>query len=142
MQIKLNGHVAICIPCLDKPYMEFTMSLSAMFWHLGKHSVPTVTCLGQSSIITHARDNILDAVEDLERKNVKIEWCFFLDSDMIFPNDVLFHLLSHQKDIVGCTYVRRTPPYDVHGRTLEGKMTVVDTGVMEVAALPTGCLLV
>ena len=30
-------------------------------------------------------------------------------------------LLAHQKDIVGGSYVRRTPPYDLLSKTLSGK---------------------
>lgn len=37
------------------------------------------------------------------------EWCFFLDSDLVLPNDALEKLLRHNLPIVGGLYWRRHP---------------------------------
>lgn len=135
-------HVAICVPCVDKPHLEFARCLAMMFYQNGVQRLPTAVVTSGGSIISKTRNNCIAAVEDMESKQgIEFSHIFFLDSDMTFPDYVLLALLKHQKDIVGCTYVRRTPPYDVHGKALRGR-TEIHEGLLEVAGLPTGCLLI
>jgi hypothetical protein len=69
------------------------------------------------------------------------EYLFWVDSDMVFPADALVRLLQHKKDIVGATYARRAPPYDMLGHLPKGT-DLVAGGLVEADVLPTGMLLV
>lgn len=141
--MKTDPHVAICIPVMDKPHMIFSQSLAQMMYQCGRFGTPTALIHQGGSLITRARNQILEQVEKFEAEGSNIEWLFWLDSDMVFPQYTLHALMQHQRDIVGCTYVRRSPPFDVHGKTLEGKpRDVTNEKLVELSALPTGCLLV
>ena len=135
------NHIAIALPCYDRPHMLMVQSLAQMMYFLGAHKAPTAMVSGSASIVTTARNNCIEAIENLEAKGTKVEWIFWLDDDMTFPKDVLVRLLRHDKDIVGATYCRRSPPYDVHGKTLSRKAESVHSGLVEMEGVPTGCLL-
>src|SRR4051812_12969602 len=50
----------------------------------------------------------------------KVEWLFFVDSDMIVPADSLRRLMSHGKAIVAATYPRKALPLAFIGNRLDG----------------------
>lgn len=137
-------YLAICIPCIDKPHMVFSKSLSGLMYMLGIHKVRALTIHESGSAIHKVRNNLIGNVSKIEAENnLEVEWVLFLDSDMEFPPDLLFKLMAHQKDIIGCTYVRRSVPFDCLGKTLENKPQ--ETGsqtLIEMAGMPTGCLLI
>lgn len=138
-------HIAVAIPCYDRPHIMTVFSFGRMMYTLGSHRAPMVTVTGSASIVTTARNNCIEAIESIEAKGTPVEWIFWLDDDMVFPHDTLIRLLRHNKDIVGATYCRRSPPYDVHGKTLaaaeNGMPLNVDTGLVEMVGMPTGILL-
>lgn len=127
--------VVIGYPSGDMVHAEFSMCLAALSrmyggklgWVNSRHS-----------IIANGRNNIVDQIQRLE----EMEYLFFLDSDIVFPMDILEALLSHKKDIVGCVYNRRAPPFDVLGLPKDGKSLSVENGLVEMDALPTGCMLI
>jgi len=51
------------------------------------------------------RDKIVSAF--LERAD-KPDWLLFLDSDMVFPKDIIYRLMSHRVPVVGGLYFHRT----------------------------------
>jgi hypothetical protein len=61
----------------------------------------------------------------------------FVDADMIFPNDGIFKLLQHDKDIVGANYNARLSPTskDSNGPTVK---MLVDGKPVSVTELPKG----
>lgn len=135
-------HVAICIPCTDKPHMLFMRSVAALYYVAGQNNISLAMVTSNASMgAFQARNQIMHGVEEIEKTGVAIDWLLWLDSDMIFPPHTLMTLLGHQKDIVGATYCRRTHPFDLHGRGLTGKPMEINDGLVEMAALPTGCLL-
>lgn len=137
------SHIAICVPCVDKPQLQFTHSLATLMYHAGRAGQPIATVFHGGSIITNTRNNCLKHVEDFERDGTEFSHILFLDSDMVFPQDTLYRLLTHAKAIVGCTYRQRTAPYNLHGKTLDARTTdVADAGLIEVAGIPTGCILI
>lgn len=142
-QPKAPAHIAICVPCVDKPHLEFMRCFAAMFYQNGVSKLPTAVVTSGGSIISKARNNCIAAVEEMESKQgIVFSHIFFQDSDMLFPDYILKALLAHDKDIVGCTYLRRTPPYDVHGRVLGDAPQEVHEGLIELLALPTGMMLI
>ncbi|MDE2030235.1 MAG: glycosyl transferase family 2, partial [Alphaproteobacteria bacterium] len=66
----------------------------------------------------------------------------FLDTDMVFPADMLARLLAHDKDIVGATYSQRMPPFHPLTVTGNGSHEHVTSGLQRVRLLPTGCMLI
>lgn len=135
-------HIVIGIPCVDKPHMLFMQSMLRVFYEHGKVRLPTAIITASSSIICNARDNIIKGMLDIERAGTEVSHLFMIDSDMIVPPYVLLKLLSHQKDIVACTYVRRSSPFDVLGKTLSHEREEYHNGLIEMSAVPTGCLLI
>ena len=61
----------------------------------------------------------------------------FIDSDQEFPAHTINRLAAHKKDIVGCAYRRRQPPFP-----LMPDSTGDETGLREVEWLPSGVMLV
>lgn len=59
----------------------------------------------RSSVLCASRNGIAQHAIDSGATHV-----LFLDSDMVFPGDLLDRLLKHDKDIVGVNYSRRTLP--------------------------------
>lgn len=126
--------VAICMPSGDMVHADFAMSLAALAFST---QVPIALVNTKGSLVASNRNRLVDEAERFD-----CEWLLFLDSDMLFPRDTIARLLAHGKDIVGATYCKRVEPYEVLGRTLDGGPLEAATGLVEVAGLPTGCLLV
>jgi hypothetical protein len=70
-------------------------------------------------------------------------YLLFIDCDQTFPPDTALRLMKHDKDIVGATYRLRGGDHHMLLFPLPGRsLTLEDTGLHEVAAVPTGCLLI
>lgn len=127
--------VAVCVPSFDMVHKGFAMALARMC---------TFDCARlalldhRTSLIHKGRNALVD-----EALRLDCEWLLFLDSDLTFPAFTLGRLLSHNKPIVGASYLRRSPPHELLVMALpgSGKQTV-SAGLHEVAMVPTGCLLV
>jgi hypothetical protein len=141
-----KGHLVIAVPCYDKPHIQFSQSLATMMYRLGVFKYPTAIVHQSSTIVAKCRNMVIDFIEtQLEGKEgKKIEHIFWCDADMSMPADTPLRLLAHQKDIVGCTYLRRTPPYEPLGKTLANEKTdtsKLTESLLEMGHMPTGCLL-
>jgi hypothetical protein len=127
--------VAICLPTFDHVHTGFAMSLAAMC---------TVAC-ARLTLINHRSSLIHKSRDELVAEALKTDpdYLLFLDSDLKFPAWTLARLLSHECNIVGASYIRRTPPHELLVKPLPGQeRQVVKSGLHEVSLLPTGCLLV
>lgn len=79
-------------------------------------------------------------------------WLFFMDSDIILPNDAVMRLLETKLHLISCYYTHRFPPYNPcfydARKNEEGKIDKVDvTGwnfgdILPVAFLPSGACLI
>ena len=71
---------------------------------------------------------------------------FFIDDDMVFPEDTLDKLLAHDKDIVGAVYnTKYETPTPVIEWLPEGKPyedIFLNGSLFECGAIGTGCLLI
>jgi hypothetical protein len=90
----------------------------------------------------HARNN---AVEEALRHNFK--WLFFLDDDVLIPNDAIRTLISNNADIVSGLYYRRNLPIaPVALMEARPKPVFIDHftagSIMEVDLVGAGCLLI
>lgn len=128
--------VAVCVPSADLIHARCWLSLLSL-------SAPAIE-LGflnwRSCYVTEARNALVGMA-----KEWGADWLLFLDSDMTFPPDTLFRLLAWNKDIVGGTYVKRVPPHEIIcAADIVDPETAktVGNGLIEMKAMPTGCLLI
>lgn len=128
-------HVAVAIPCGTMVHADFAVSLGSMMHALGE--MPMSIVVGKSSIVADARNMGLDFAQQH-----KADYVLFIDSDMTFPRDALLRLLVRQVDIIGATYSRRTAPFHFLGDILPEQPADAPKGLLEMARIPTGFLMV
>jgi hypothetical protein len=58
-----------------------------------------------STILLNQRENLIK-----KAKEVNSDYVIWIDSDMMFPATTALRLLAHNKDIVGCNYMKRSKP--------------------------------
>lgn len=132
------SHVVICIPSGDMVHTDFMLSVMHVM-QKGRSSGFCVSLVNsKSSIVTHSRNLAVDA--GLE---TRAEWMLFLDSDMVFPGDIIARLMRHNRPVVGATYPRKIQPLGFIGNRLDGApLSLKDKGLVEASRLPAGCLLI
>ena len=126
--------VSIAVPSGDMVHAAFAMAF-AQLCH-ASHALALQIVSVKSSIVAIARNNAVT-----EARHFGAHYLLFLDSDMTFPPSALLRLLVHRVDIVGATYVKRVPPYDVLGTVL-AEQPAAANGLVEMSRIPTGCLLI
>lgn len=145
--------VAICIPSSDMVHADFSMSLAAMVYRCGPFkqgetsypAVPIAIVNTKGSLVANNRNKLVE-----QAKELCVDYMFFVDSDLVIHPLTLRQLLDHDKDIVGGTYIQREQPHRLLGKLTDGRTlheamvgAPVNTGeLMEVGALPGGCMLV
>lgn len=124
---------------------NFTMTPSAFFDSWVMMDLPPFVYL-RSSIgpIEEMRNNMVR-----EALGCGCTHILMMDTDQIYPRDIIKRLTSHKKDIVGAMVCRRYPPFDP--LLLRGKINNYHTvsedeidkgGLIPVDATGTGCLLI
>jgi hypothetical protein len=100
-----------------------------------------ISCSG--AYVEANRNGIVDYALAVETQSgVRFDYLMQIDTDMLFPKDVLFRLIAHDKDIVGANYRTRTSPFRHAGHYLDGTdKHVMDHGLVPMAHLPTGLLM-
>ena len=126
--------ISIAVPSGDMVHAAFAMAF-AQLCH-ASHALALQIVSVKSSIVAIARNNAV-----AEARHFGAQYLLFLDSDMIFPPTALLRLLIRRVDIVGATYVKRVPPYDVLGTAL-AEQPAEASGLIEMSRIPTGCLLI
>lgn len=126
--------VALCIAASDMVRTDFALSLAALCYSPGA-GIALVSNKGPNVLV-----NLNQAV--LHAQQLKVTHLLFLHGELTFPLDTLRGLLQRDKDIVGATFVRSSPPYDLLGKTLPDSGAVPATGLHEVEHIPMGLVLV
>lgn len=145
--------VAICIPSGDMLHADMAMSLASLVHHCGPvkqqgetlEPIDVVIINVKDSLVVNGRNKLAE-----EALNLDVDYLFFADSDIVLHPMAIRHLLAHEKDIVGATYIQRNPPHLLLGKALDGRPlaeTLQDEPIkpselMEVSGLPFGCVLV
>jgi len=132
--------VALCIPARDTVHTVFARSLANITSYLTKHKIDYSLHFVLGTVIANSRTQLVN--EALEENADYILW---LDSDMHIPSTILKKLLTHNKDIVACTYSTRYKPYDtVAFLDFNNPPARLDAknGLHEVLAVGMGCMLV
>jgi len=102
----INSSVSILVPTKDTVYSHFSYSLSNMIKLTTQMGIETHLFFDSSTILINQRERLINqAIE------VGSEWVLWLDSDMMFPPTVLMRLLSHNQNLVGCNYMKRSYPF-------------------------------
>jgi len=127
--------IAISVPSADMVHADFAMCLARMC--TTTHGMLVNVINNKSSIVAIARNNGVQLAQDFGA-----HYLLFLDSDMMFPENTLWRLLMHRQDIVAATYTKRVPPYPTLGTVLGGDVSLAPPGLVEMARVPTGCLLI
>ncbi|MGH7195005.1 MAG: hypothetical protein ACREJM_15945 [Candidatus Saccharimonadales bacterium] len=149
----MTKKVAICIPSGDMVHADFAIALAAMAYQCSPivrgetkfEAIPLALVNAKGSLIPNNRNKLV-----AEAKKLGVDYMLFVDTDIVLHPWALRQLLAHDKDIVGATYIQRDEPHRILGRTVAGGLLhehllshQVDTSsLMEVGALPGGCLLV
>lgn len=73
-----------------------------------------------------------------------LEWCFFLDSDVIPPRDAVIRLMAHRRPVVSGLYCRRSPPHGVPVMIKNGQWVTqfLPGALVDVDVVGAGCLLI
>jgi len=127
--------VAISVPSGDMVHADFALALAGLC-HMSD-DLDLVIFSNKSSIVAEARNNGVAMAQA-----AGVEHLLFLDSDMIFPRTTLRRLLAHALDIVGATYAKRVPPFQALGTALQEQPADPPHGLIAMARIPTGCLLI
>ncbi len=128
--------IVVGVPSFDYVPADTFASLFATF--SSERDKRLIYVNSRSSLVQEARFMLVKAAREAEADKI-----LMIDSDHTFPPDTISRLLAHDKEMVGATYVRRRPPHNILGRTLEGyNFNSKLTGLQKVGLMPLGCMLI
>jgi GT2 family glycosyltransferase len=133
--------IAVCVPVKESVSTEFLGSfLNLVFSNMKKYEI--IVSFSELFPIDTARN---DLVERALKYNP--DYIFFIDSDMILPDNILDDLVCMEKDIASALYFMKVPPYKPIAKIMKGKMFCIINSiplnqVMEVDAVGLGCCLI
>ncbi len=126
--------IFVCMPHTEIVRARTIWSLMELaLYSYGKNISISLNHL-QGSMITTGKNRLVQYA----REN-KADYILLVDSDMMFPKDGLVRLLAHEKDIVGCIYRRRFPPFGCVGTVLNDPG---NADFSEALRLPGGFILI
>lgn len=129
--------IAFAVPSKDEWKADMSVAFTALFSYTGNYVSPALAILNEKgSMIANQRNNLVDRSIELG-----CDYIFWLDSDVLVPPNTVQVLLSRDKDIVGATYNRRSPPFSTLGHLL-GPQHKLTGGLEPADYLPGGCMLI
>lgn len=125
------------LPSRDEVKMDYCLSLCGMMVRMAI-AVEIMPANPRSCYIQINRNDVVRSA--LEHRADYIMW---IDADVeSLDPDAVMRLLAHNVDIVGGTYARRSPPYQLMGRKLDRSGSAVSLeGLERMEHLPAGFLL-
>lgn len=134
--------LSIVVPTRDTVHTGFAFALTQLIKTTENLGIETYLFFNSSTILLNQREQL--TTSSLEMESDYILW---LDSDMTFPSTTAIRLLSHEKNIVGCNYKKRSVPqnsvaYKKIGDWDSWLPLELDQGLVEVEGVGMGCLLV
>lgn len=124
----------------DMIHADMACALVLLNTYTRREGVYTLLSNPKASTIDLGRTNGVKVALEMD-----VDYLFFVDSDVMVPPQSIVQLMSHGKDVVGASYCQRRLPYKLVHTDLDGevgKLAPTDTGIREVARMPTGCLLI
>lgn len=132
--------VCVCIPAQDMVHTTFFNAMFQCAFYSKNKGIDIVMTQMNGCYLDLLRNQLIKSALE-----TKPDFIMMVDSDMVFPNSTIERLIGHDKEIVGCNYTRRRPPYDPIACTGDGN-TRVDPfkakGVEPVALIPTGVIMI
>ena len=135
--------ILIAVPCMDSVPSQFCQSLAVL-----TKVEDCAIAFQMGSLIYTSRNNL--ATMAVQKK---VDYVLWLDSDMIFPSDVLVKLLEDREkgDIITGIYYRRVQPFkpvlfskldfDDNGCVWEGYDNYPEDEIFEIEGCGFGCVL-
>ena len=135
--------ILIAVPCMDSVPSQFCQSLAVL-----NKTEECAIAFQMGSLIYTSRNNL--ATMAVQKG---IDYVLWLDSDMIFPSDVLVKLLEDREkgDIITGVYYRRVQPFkpvlfskldfDENGCIWEGYDNYPEDEIFEIEGCGFGCVL-
>ncbi len=97
--------VIVCVPCSDADAMRALTAQAIGGCIIGANGMVLDMVLRRSCDIVSNRTWLVNNAINAGATHI-----LFIDSDMIFPYDIIPKLLAHKKEIVGCEYNKREFP--------------------------------
>lgn len=141
--------VAVCIPSSYMWHADFSLSLLNLVMHVARNPLKdgrrvVLSILNErGSILPQIRQNLVEGAI-----KVDVDYVLFIDSDMMFPADLLHLLMDAEKNVVACNCPTKSLPSNSTARVYspEGMKSVYtefdSTGILEVDRIGTGVMLV
>lgn len=96
----------IAVPCTDYMHADFVRSLMNLTSHLDREGIRHETEIRNGSLICYARNQLA-----LKAINEEFTHLLFIDSDMVFDENIVETLTFGGKDFVCGAFQSRHPPY-------------------------------
>jgi hypothetical protein len=134
--------VSIVVPTRDTVHSGFAFSLSQLIKTSENLNIETFLFFNSGSVLLTQREKLVNSSVD-----VGADYILWLDSDMTFPSTTLTRLLSHNKNIVGCNYKKRSNPqtpvaYKEVGNWDSWLPLDEEKSLVEVQGVGMGCILI
>lgn len=136
MDTKAKPRIGVVVPSGDQVHSRFMVCLVSLFQYSMDAGYELVILNPRSSLIATGRQMGVDMAREHQ-----CEAILWIDSDMVFPYDTLHKLWKRDKDVVGCTYVKRLHPTQFVHAELDEEEPYLGKGLRKVSLLPTGLLL-
>jgi len=133
--------VSILVPTRDMVHSYFSFCLAEMIKLNTEQQIRTHLFFDTSTILLNQRNNLVKRAKETDS-----EYVLWLDSDMMFPSTTTLRLLSHEKDVVACNYMKRSKPLKTVAYTSvtdwDSWLPLTKTGTLEkVEGVGMGCML-
>lgn len=132
--------IAICVPIEKTVPSDFFLNYIGIL--LGSQKYEIKILFSNAFPISVARNELV--LEALEKG---FDYLLFLDTDMLFPNNIIDLLLNMKKDIASALYFSKNPPYrpiirKKHGNSYAVVKQVDLNKIIEVDAVGFGSILI
>ena len=104
--MKKPFHLLIAIPCMDYMHVDFVKSLTKLQGHLQRQGIRHEVRFHAGTLVYLARNSLA-----LQAINEGFTHILFLDSDMVFDEEIVENLAFIDKDFVCGAFQSRRRPY-------------------------------
>lgn len=133
--------VCIAMPAQDMVHTTFMMSVLNMCFYSRNQGIELSVTQMNGCYLDLLRNQLVQSA-----LKTNPDFILILDSDMTFPPNTLERLMLADKEIIGCNYVRRRPPFDPIACTAENPNNRIDpnqfSGTTQASIIPTGVMMI
>lgn len=133
--------VCVCIPAQQTVLTTFMVDMTNMFFYSRNKGIDITFNQMNGCYLDLLRNQLVTS-----GLATNPDFIMMLDSDMRFPANTMERLIAADKEVIGCNYARRMPPFDPIACTIEDPNKRLDpktvSGVGRVSILPTGIMMI